>query len=114
MTIYEAFAHQEGFFVEGSRPRRNNNPGDLELNDFTKRHGGVAEDGPNPRFAKFETSDAGWEALRILLTNNYQHLTVEGAINKFAPSTENNTTAYVKAVCGMVDCTPETPLSTLL
>jgi hypothetical protein len=55
--IAEAIAFAEGYFVSGSRPRRNNNPGDLER-DVTGK--GIGRDGPYIRYA---TAQDGREAL---------------------------------------------------
>jgi len=56
--IADAIAFAEGFFVAGSRPHRNNNPGDLER-DLTSK--GRGWDGP---YVIDATPQEGWEALR--------------------------------------------------
>ena len=56
--IADAIAFAEGFFVAGSRPHRNNNPGDLER-DLTSK--GSGWDGP---YVIYATPQDGWEALR--------------------------------------------------
>jgi hypothetical protein len=55
--IADAIAFAEGYFVSGSRPRRNNNPGDLER-DITGK--GVAWDGP---YVIYASAKDGLEAL---------------------------------------------------
>jgi len=55
--IGEAIATAEGFYVEGSRPQRNDNPGNLTL-DLTGK--GIGWDGP---FVRYATSADGFEAL---------------------------------------------------
>jgi hypothetical protein len=55
--IADAIAFAEGYFVSGSRPHRNNNPGDLEL-DLTGK--GIARDGP---YVIYRTAEDGREAL---------------------------------------------------
>jgi hypothetical protein len=55
--IADAIAFAEGYFVPGSRPRRNNNPGDLER-DLTGK--GVAWDGP---YVVYSSATDGFEAL---------------------------------------------------
>src|SRR5262245_45290140 len=52
-----AIATAEGFFVQGSRPNRNNNPGNLK-EDLTGKSTGT--DGP---FVVYATTADGWEAL---------------------------------------------------
>ncbi len=96
MNLVEAIARQEGFYTPGSRPNRNNNPGDLEYGAFAKRNGATSGD---PRFAVFPSVAVGLEALAILLKYNYEGLTLYEAINKFAPSFENNAQSYLDAVC---------------
>jgi hypothetical protein len=55
--IADAIAFAEGYFVPGSRPRRNNNPGDLEQ-DLTGK--GVGWDGP---YVIYASPQDGREAL---------------------------------------------------
>jgi len=55
--IADAIAFAEGYFVSGSRPRRNNNPGDLE-HDVTGK--GVGFDGP---YVVYATPEDGRDAL---------------------------------------------------
>lgn len=57
MLFAEAIASAEGFFRSGSRPQRNNNPGDLTL-AF-----GQPTTGKDGSFPIFATVDAGWTAL---------------------------------------------------
>lgn len=56
--IAEAIAHAEGFFVNGSRPQRNNNPGNL-TDSFGYQT--VGYDGSFPIFVNVA---AGWAALK--------------------------------------------------
>jgi hypothetical protein len=108
MNILEAMARVEGFYVHGTRPNRNNNPGDLEYHPWmAKFHNAVLEDGAHPRFAKFPTPEDGWAALKALLEGHaYRGLTLEQTINRFAPGNENNTRAYVDAVCHFTGLQP--------
>lgn len=96
MTFMEAIARQEGFYVEGTRPNRNNNPGDIEAGKFSAAHGATGSDG---RFAIFPDADSGFAAMRALLTIAYLGLTVEQALNKWAPPVENQTNIYIDHVC---------------
>lgn len=96
MTVLEAIARQEGFYVPGSRPARNHNPGDLEYGPFAKAHGATASDG---RFAVFPDDATGFAALRALLLQHYQGLTIAQALNKYAPPVENATNLYIVRVC---------------
>ena len=86
-----------------SRGVRNNNPGNIDYNQRNNWQGqlGLETGAINPRFAVFNTPENGIRALTKLLLN-YQRLhglkTVREIINRWAPPTENITSAYVKAV----------------
>lgn len=73
---------------------RNKNPGNLEDNG-TPWRGRLGNDG---RFIIFDSSLNGIRAMaRTLKTyrNNHNIRTIEGIINRWAPSVENDTNAYV-------------------
>jgi hypothetical protein len=71
----------------GSRPIRNNNPGNLEYGDFAIKHGAVGSDG---RYAVFPTKEDGWNAkINLLKTETYQNLSLKDAFNRYAPPNEN-------------------------
>jgi hypothetical protein len=57
MKVADAIAFAEGYFASGSRPRRNNNPGDLER-DITGK--GIGRDGP---YVIYANAQDGQEAL---------------------------------------------------
>lgn len=96
MTLLGAMARMEGFGVPGTRPTRNNNPGDLEYGKFARAHGAM---GGDPRFAIFPTPQAGWLAMRALLASAYQGQTIGFALNHYAPPGENQTNVYLKNIC---------------
>lgn len=112
LTLIQAIARIEGFNVAKSRPQRDNDPGDIVAGAFTKAHGATGSDG---RFAIFPDAATGFAALTDLLKSpSYINLTVEQAINRYAPPSENNTVNYVNVVCGWVGCTPQTPIKELI
>jgi hypothetical protein len=100
MGLCQAIARMEGFYAQSmtpNRPQRNHNPGDMEYGPFAQAHGAIASDG---RFAVFPDDETGFEALRaLLLTSGYRSLSIEAAIARFAPPSENNTEIYVQSVC---------------
>jgi hypothetical protein len=109
MTLIEAIARQEGFYLVGSRPQRNNNPGDIEFGPFAQKHGATKGD---PRFAIFPSPDVGFAAMRALLNSpSYLGLTLAAALNKWAPPIENQTNSYIEHVCAWTGLTPETILT---
>ncbi|WP_431978491.1 structural protein [Pseudomonas fluorescens] len=85
-----------------TRGVRNNNPGNIDYVPANKWRGQLP---PNTalekRFARFDTPENGIRALgKLLLTYQDKHglKTVEAIISRWAPSNENDTSAYVRAV----------------
>lgn len=105
LTISRAIAREEGYYVAGSRAYRNNNPGNIEYGAFSRAFGSTHGD---PRFAVFPSIDAGFKCLSTLLAHHYAGLTIAQAIEKWAPSTENNTASYIRNICAWTELTPET------
>ena len=109
ITFLQAVAKFEGFGASATnRPTRNHNPGDLEYGRFTIAHGAVNTDG---RFAIFPDDATGFAAMAALFNSAYLNLTVTQAINKYAPSNENNVTAYVSYICRYTGLAPDTILT---
>ncbi len=93
-----------------ARGLRNNNPGNIDYNPRNDWQGQLPPDPAiEKRFARFDTPENGIRALAKLLINyrgkdgmpgiGLQGIdTVRETINRWAPSVENNTEAYVKAV----------------
>ncbi|HAW0704371.1 TPA: hypothetical protein JLJ93_000128 [Escherichia coli] len=95
---------------DNARGIRNNNPGNLEYSKTNPWSGQTGDDG---RFAKFETPEHGIRALgRNLLSYQRQGIdTVSDIINRWAPPEDNNNTpAYIKAVCEQLGVTPDQQL----
>lgn len=106
LTFKQAIARMEGYGVSADNlPTRNNNPGDLDKAPWEKT---VTSTG---RFAKFATPEDGWKALEVLLLRSYVGLTIEAAVNKYAPPCENNTHDYVSFVCKWTGFSPTTILT---
>ena len=104
MTLAQAIARQEGFGKEGTRPTRNNNPGDLTYGTLTRRYGATMGD---PRYAIFRKVEDGWAAMEALIENN-RDKTVSQLIRKvWAPATENDCDTYIKNVCEWTGLSPE-------
>lgn len=103
-------AVSEGGSGDSARGIRNNNPGNLE---YSKTNPWVGQTGDDGRFAKFETPEHGIRALgRNLLSYQRQGIdTVNDIINRWAPSSDNNNTdAYIQAVCAQLGVTPDQQL----
>lgn len=91
--------------ITGNWNWRNNNPGNIENGEFAKKYGAfdltnVKGDKKAKRFAIFPTYAHGRNAKANLIFNgaNYKDLDLAGAINRYAPPSENNTQKYVNTV----------------
>lgn len=103
-------AVSEGGSGDSARGIRNNNPGNLE---YSKTNPWVGQTGDDGRFAKFETPEHGIRALgRNLLSYQRQGIdTVGDIINRWAPPSDNNNTeAYIQAVCAQLGVTADQQL----
>lgn len=80
-----------------TRAERNNNPGNL---NYAGQTGAVLEEGSNARFAKFGSTAEGVSALAKQIQRYGERGldTVSKIINKYAPSSENDTKAYIEAL----------------
>lgn len=95
----------------GTRAWRNNNPGNLRNSAFSQRHGSIGEAGG---FAVFPDEKTGTAALKSLLKGpTYQNLKLFPAIERYAPSSENNTENYKKFVEKITGIDGDTLISTL-
>ncbi len=111
LTLAEAIAREEGFFISHSRAWRNNNPGNMNMAKWMVPLGAVLETtiSDEARFAKFPTPSAGYAAMRTLLQNHYLGFSIHAALLKWAPPSDgNNTSSYEANVCKWTGLTPET------
>lgn len=85
-----------------SLPRglRNNNPGNIRQSSTIWK--GEVQPSRDASFKQFESMAYGYRAL-IKLLQNYRKLhgckTIVDFINRWAPSSENNTSGYISRVC---------------
>lgn len=102
-----------------SRGIRNNNPGNIDYNKANAWQGqlGIEVGVTKPRFARFDTPENGIRALAKLLLNYRGKDGLPGVgkpgidtplefINRWAPSNENDTGAYAKAVAQRLGVKP--------
>lgn len=85
---------------------RNRNPGNIRIGPIAWQ----GQIGENKGFAVFDTMRNGLRALvRLLLIyqDRYGINTVRKTIERWAPSTENNTEAYIAAACAVLECKPD-------
>jgi hypothetical protein len=111
MLLLEAMAREEGFYVPGTRPNRNHNPGDIEYGPFAIANGATGTDG---RFAIFADDATGFAAMAALLAEHYAGMTIEAALNKYAPPVENQTNVYLQRVCEWTGLQPTDIISEYL
>lgn len=84
----------------------NNNPGNLR---FVGQPGAVQGKGG---FAKFESPEAGYQAMKnLLVLRKNQGMTLNQLINSYAPPVENDTGLYIKQISSALNVPPNTPLS---
>lgn len=84
-----------------ARGIRNNNPLNIEHREDNKWLG-LADPPSDGRFCRFVSADYGVRAACTLLMRYYDRdnlKTVRSIVEKWAPATENNTNAYIAAVC---------------
>ncbi len=89
---------------------RNNNPGNIRWSSSAWQ--GLDKDGKSKdaSFCVFVSPEYGIRALAKLLFNYYNKYnlkTIRQIINRYAPTNENNTSAYVKHVCDKVGVLPD-------
>lgn len=119
ISFIHAIGREEGVLESGTRPSRNNNPGDLEYHDWQIPYGAKLEAATpyrKARFSVFPSLDQGYAALAHLLQFPlYRGKTVHEVLNEFAPPSDgNNTSSYEANVCSWVGCSPDTIVDTLL
>jgi hypothetical protein len=95
--------------VGGDRNWRNNNPGNIRSGGWAKDHGAIGSEGG---FAIFPSVAAGRRALDELLSGSkYRNLTLERAMGRYAPPSENPTQEYVAFLSRMAGVSASTKLS---
>ncbi len=96
-----------------TRGIRNNNPGNLRYNTYTASLGATGKDADG--FAIFPSMQAGVTAMRALLSGKGYvgggRNTISSIISKYAPSSENNTSAYIAAVSKATGLDPNAQLT---
>jgi hypothetical protein len=83
-----------------SRGLRNNNPGNIRKSKDQWK--GLRTRQTDSQFFQFESMAYGYRALMTILRNyqrKYGLRTVSDVIRRWAPPSENNTNAYICAVC---------------
>lgn len=102
--------------MQQNSPRgiRNNNPGNIRWGDDWKGLVAVARR-TDKSFCQFVKPEYGIRAMVIVL-HNYQRKhglsTVSGIINRWAPTSENDTQSYINSVAKATGVTPDQRIDT--
>lgn len=107
--IAQAIALAEGFYVAGSRPARNHNPGDMTADLIGKS---VGMDGP---FVVYATDDDGWANLyaqvEAWLNGTSSHATAQSTITQISQFyTTTDQTAWATTVANNLGVSLDTPI----
>lgn len=107
--IAQAIAFAEGFYVSGSRPARDHNPGDMTQDLIGKS---VGMDGP---FVVYASDDDGWANLYAQiekwLQGNSSHATADSTITDIAGFyTATDQTAWATNVANHLGVSIDTPI----
>jgi hypothetical protein len=110
--IADAIAFAEGFYVQGSRPQRNNNPGNLTV-DLPGGGQGIGKDGI---YIVYDTAADGWADLKVeielMLTNRSRIYNREMSIVEVAQKyTTTQQFSWAQNVSHRLGVTPHTKLS---
>ena len=91
---------------------RNHNP--LNIRRSKDQWKGLAERQQDAAFCQFKSLEYGWRAAFYLLTRTYYHkyrlYTIRTIIRRWAPSSENDTEAYIANVVRLTSIGPDEPL----
>jgi len=96
------------YIPTGTLADKNNNPGNLR---FVGQAGATQGEGG---FAKFNTPEDGWLALQNQIRlDQSRGLTLAQFVEKYAPSTENDTNLYIQQMSQWLGVDPNVPLASL-
>ena len=91
---------------------RNNNA--LNIRRSKDQWKGMAEAQTDRAFVQFKSLEYGWRAAFHLLTRTYYHkyrlYTIRTIIRRWAPSSENDTSAYIANVSLLTGIDPDEPI----
>lgn len=92
-----------------NRGQRNNNPGNLRYAGQTESTGK-----DDKGFAIFPTPMAGWRAMhRQIAKDQSRGFTLIQFVNKYAPTSENDTNRYLDFMCINLHAEKDTPMEDL-
>lgn len=92
-VIYTDESGRKYVFSGGTRPWRNNNPGNLVPGRISKRNGAIGRAG---EFAVFPDPETGWRAMLDSLRSTHGNKSLEQMIKAYAPPNKNKTAWYLR------------------
>jgi len=109
--IASAIATEEGYWTLNSLPSRNHNPGDLRAAPYLP-----ASEAPIVKgFVQFKTPASGIAGLyHQIALDVARGITLRKLIAKWAPPTENNTSAYLEHTVRRTGLNPDIPIQDYL
>jgi hypothetical protein len=112
-SLAEAVARFEGYYRQGSRAQRNNNPGNLRERPPGDRRGPKWPQYPKDAggYVIFPSAEVGWAELRKRIEASIgAGDSLESFLAVYAPPAENPTASYVRTVAGWLGLDPSRPL----
>jgi hypothetical protein len=94
-VIYTDDSGKQWQFTGGSRPWRNQNPGNLVVGKVSKRNDAIGKAGG---FAIFPDYATGHAALLDSLKNEHGNQDIPSLMEDYAPHSQNNTKAYISFI----------------
>lgn len=94
-VIYTDSKGNQWQFEGGTRPWRNQNPGNLVPGKISQRNGAIGKAGG---FAVFPSYESGHAALLDSLKNTYGNKNIDSLMEAYAPEKENKTNKYINFV----------------
>ena len=108
--LARVMAQEEGYYVAGSVPNRDNNPLDLRHSPNASHAGEGAND-----IGEIPTPEEGWaDAERQLQIYASRQMTLRQMVYTLAPPTENDSERYLDFVCSSMGMGPDTLVSDAL
>lgn len=104
--LMNLIGRMEGWGIANSVSTRNNNPGNLR---YVGQSGALGPDSKG--YAIFTSPEAGMSALqRQIELDASRDLSIREFVNKYAPSSENNTSNYLAFIVNGLGVEPDSPL----
>jgi hypothetical protein len=94
-VVYTDSSGKQWKYEGGSRPWRNQNPGNLVPGNVSKRNGAIGKAGG---FSVFPDYESGHGALLDSLKNVHGNKDITDLMNVYAPPKENDTKKYIKFI----------------